>query len=468
MQLTKKRVKIIATLGPASDSYEIIRQMISDGLDVVRLNFSHGDHAWHQKNIELIKAIRAELGTSVAIMADLQGPKIRLTDFASGSCFFVCGAEVELAFGAALCTVDKLYINCSSQVFSTVKVGDTILLDDGKVSFQVKTAGNNSFKCIVHNEGYLTDRKGVNILGGGLNIPAITEKDLVDLEFVLKMGVDFIALSFVKTAEDIFRLRAIIAENPTKILAKIETSEAIANYQEIIQAADGIMVARGDLAVEAGAQKVPWLQKQLVTTASYYKKPSIVATQMMESMINASVPTRAEVSDVANAIIDGSDAVMLSAETAVGVDPVAVVDFVSEICLEANQHVCNSNHINVGHSVSEVVAWSAVEAAKKLEVDFLVALTETGSTALMFSKFGVNAPVLGLSRNDVALSHMALYRNVTPIAFDVMNCGPDIYREVVDFLKEQGYIKTGQKIIITKGWALGVIGETNSLVVLEV
>lgn len=469
----KDRVKVVGTIGPASCEQAQINNLLLAGLDVFRLNLSHGTHAWHKANLDKINSAKNSIESNAAVLFDLQGPKVRINKFINPDGeFFLVGDVVRLEFSdTAVCTRDTLYIASEFSVFSNVNLGNTLLLDDGKFALEVTEKGADSFTCRVIVAGQLTSNKGINLFNGGLNLPTITEKDRADLLFLQDLEFDFIALSFVRSANDIKDLQNLISnfKHKPKILAKFETSDAITNYEAIIEAADGIMVARGDLAIEVGAQKVPWLQKKLVRTACIHKKPAIVATQMMESMITASQPTRAEVSDVANAILDGADAVMLSGETAVGVNPGNVIKQVVNICCEANMHSMHHQTANIKFtSVQQVIAMSAVEASHKMNVDFLVALTETGDTALLFSKFGIKIPILGLSRHKSALSRMSLYKNVTPIYFDVLAHKSDIIQIVVRTLMENAVVTKGDKIIITKGGALGVVGETNSMVILEV
>lgn len=467
MPRVKDRVKIIATLGPATSNLGEIKKLIQAGADVFRLNFSHGTHTDHQANLKNIRLAAKELATEVAVMADLQGPKVRVTKCLNGAIDLTVGQELEVRFSFdKVSDSSVIYIAADDAVFAKLEPNNILLLDDGNIALIITEKLNNGFKVVVKYAGILTDRKGVSAFGGELVLPAITEKDLIDIDFIKSLDFDYVALSFVKTANDITNLKQMLQK--PKFLAKFETESAMNNYQAIIAEADGIMVARGDLAVAVGAKKVPWMQKQLLLAATLQKKPAIVATQMMESMVKTAVPTRAEVSDVANAILDGADAVMLSAETAVGAYPEKVVSTVAKICAEANLHERIQHNSNQLIDVQNVIAWSAVEAAHKLKANFLVTLTETGTTALLFSKFGVDVPIIALSRNTNALNHMALYKNVTPMLFDVLACGPDIQTEVIEFLKQQNLIAEGDTIVLTKGGSLGVVGRTNSMFILGV
>lgn len=465
------RVKIVATLGPATDSIDLIESLIMSGTDVVRLNFSHGSHAWHQQNVANIRAAAAKLQTNVAIMADLQGPKVRITAVEGDNIELVAGSKIKIGFSeSAISTKDMLYIACAQTVFASLKVADLLLLDDGKLALKVEALHANSLTCTVVHGGSLTSKKGVSAFGVQLDLPALTPKDLADIELIKTMDIDYLALSFVQTANDVKELKDLLGAqaDSLRILAKFETAPAIEHMEAIIDVADGIMVARGDLAIAVGAKRVPWLQKQLLNAAIAKQKPAIVATQMMESMVSAAVPTRAEVSDVANAILDGADAVMLSAETAVGKFPVQVVETVAKICWEAGQHAqVLPKPINFQNSQA-VLAWSAVEAAHKLKANYLVTLTETGSTALLFSKFGIEVPIIGLSRNKTALAHMQLYKNVTPFFFDLFAASADLENAVLEFLLAQNLVKSSDTIVLTKGGSLGVVGETNSMFILGV
>lgn len=473
MREVKDRVKIVATIGPASDQENIIKEMIQSGLDVFRLNLSHGSLDWHARNIKTIRSCAKELGVYVAIMADLQGPKIRITSFDEGSINIKSGELFRISFSNdQQSCASNIVIACDPSVFKGVGVGRVLLLDDGKISFEIVSVQDFGYEVKALNSGVLFDKKGVSLKNGGLKLSSLTEKDYKDINFLKDFELDYLALSFVKSSDDIHALRELVKNWPYRpnILAKIETAEAISNHREIIRVADGIMVARGDLAVEVGLNKVPWLQKKLLETAASYKKTTIVATQMMESMVSSSSPTRAEVSDVANAILDGADAVMLSAETAIGRSPLGVINNVKEICNEANVHeriFVNSECFDL-QSKQQVIAWSAVEAAHKLGADWLVALTETGYTTLLFSKFGINLPILGLSRHNKALNQMSLYKNVTPVYFDVLGCEGDIQKAVLDTLISNGLLKKGHTIILTRGFSLGVLGTTNSMIILDV
>ena len=471
-----RRTKIIATLGPATDDKSAIESLIRAGIDMVRINFSHGTLADHHRRVTAVRKYAAALGRSVGILGDLQGPKIRISRFQNGCITLEPGRKFVLDAGrdefegsqAAVCVDYK-------QLPEDVSREDCLLLDDGRIELQVDRVDDFKIVCTVKTGGELSDNKGINRKGGGLSAAALTVKDHEDLKAAAAMQVDYIAVSFVRQASDIQTARKILKDdNPTVgIIAKIERSEAIEALEEIIQTSDGIMIARGDLGVEIGDAEVPAIQKQIIEKARSLDKPVITATQMMESMIESPIPTRAEVSDVANAVIDGTDAVMLSGETAVGRHPEKVITAVERVCLAAERQPCTriSRHrVNCRFKrVDEAISMSAMYAANHLDIKAIVALTESGSTPLWMSRIRTAIPIFGLSRHSESLSKMTLYRNVYPLFFDVTRHQRDeIKREAISVLERRGFLNTGDMAIITKGDQDGVYGVTNAMKIVEV
>lgn len=471
-----RRTKIIATLGPATDDKSAIESLIRAGIDLVRINFSHGTLADHQRRVMTVRKYAAALGRAVGILGDLQGPKIRISRFQNGCITLEAGDKFVLDAGPDKFEGSQTAVGVDyKQLPEDVNQGDCLLLDDGRIELQVDRVDDLRIICTVKTGGELSDNKGINRKGGGLSAAALTVKDHEDLKAAAAMQVDYIAVSFVRHASDIQTARKILKhDNPTVgIIAKIERSEAIEDVEEIIQASDGIMIARGDLGVEIGDAEVPAIQKKIIEKARSLDKPVITATQMMESMIQSPVPTRAEVSDVANAVIDGTDAVMLSGETAVGRYPEKVITAVERVCLAAERQPCTriSRHrVNCRFKrVDEAISMSAMYAANHLDIKAIVALTESGSTPLWMSRIRTAIPIFGLSRHSESLGKMTLYRNVYPLFFDVTRHQRDeIKREAINVLDRRGFLNTGDMAIITKGDQDGVYGVTNAMKIVEV
>lgn len=467
------RTKIVATLGPATDGETSLKAILQAGVHVVRLNFSHGDAQQHAQRAEAVRRMAKSMQHHVGIMADLQGPKIRIGAFRTDSVSLQKGQPFRLVLNDPdfLGDATGVYLDCPA-IHQDVAVGSTIVLDDGRIHLLVQKITDDALHCEVANCGVLTHHKGMNILGGGLSAPCFTAKDAEDLTHAMAINADFVALSFVKSAQDVLDLRAKLdaAGSDMHIIAKIETTQAIEDMDAIAAHADGLMIARGDLAVEIGAEKVPAIQKRLVECARQHAKPVIVATQMMESMITSPTPTRAEVSDVANAVLDGVDAVMLSAETAVGDHPSVVIETMHRICLSVEHHVDLTpttlldreiNHIQEG------IAFAAMYTANQLGAKCLASLTESGTTARWMSRIRSNKLIYGISRHPQTLARMALYKGVVPLYFDVMQSTTyDVGEDVIASLLAAGYVQTGECVVVTKGERLGVHGGTNSMKVM--
>lgn len=475
-----RRTKIVATIGPASQSEFMIGQLIDAGVDVFRLNFSHGLASNHIEVAKRIRILSAKRDLHVGILADLQGPKIRIGGFCEQTVAIVAGDSFKLDLdcdenaGDQTC-VGLEYKDLCKQVFPD----DILLLDDGRIRLKVDEVADRSVLTTVIVGGELSSRKGINRLGGGLAASALTDKDRADIKSLAEVSPDFVAVSFVSCAEDIAITRALLADEglTPAIIAKIERAEVVADddiLSAIITEAEGVMVARGDLGVEVGDAALIGIQKNLITRARKMDKVVITATQMMESMISASMPTRAEVFDVANAVLDGTDAVMLSGETAMGKYPVEVVTAMSETCLGAERHpTIRSSHHRIDRefkSAQETIAMSAIYAANHYsDVRGIACLTESGTTPLLMSRMSSGLPILALSFSAKTLQKLSLARGVIPLYFDFNAYEEsEIDQRAITFLKEGGFLQTSDAILMTKGVTIGEQGGTNIMQILRV
>lgn len=471
-----RQTKIVATLGPATSQPEALAEILNKGVNVVRLNCSHGTHEDHKARIDLVREQAEKLGLVIGIIADLQGPKIRVARFVEGKVTLENGATfiLDAAMDADSGTAECVGIDYKD-LPKDVQPNDILLLDDGRICARVTAVEGEKIITEVEVGGVLSNHKGINRKGGGLSARALTEKDKADLAFAVSMDVDWIAVSFPRSAEDINETRDLIKQHngDSGIIAKIERSEAIGAIDEIIEASDGVMVARGDLAVEIGDAEVPLVQKHIITRARSLDKPVIIATQMMESMIHSTVPTRAEVSDVANAVLDNADAVMLSAESAVGDNPGIVVEAMARVCEVSERmphdYIADRRAERRAQSIPEAIALSTMYTANHLNIKAVVALTESGATTLWMSRIRTNMPIYGLSRFKRALGKMALYRGVHPVPFDVTQfTRAEINKKTIDFLHEKNVLDSGDRVILTKGDHLGVGGGSNAMKILVV
>jgi len=466
--------KIVATLGPASSDADVLERMIRAGVDVVRLNFSHGKPQDHIDRAQLVREAAARVGRPVGILADLQGPKIRIGKFAERKVWleqdqpFILDARCELG-NAERVGLD--YKDLTRDVSS----GSVLLLDDGRIVLDVQRVLGSEIFTVVRHGGELSDNKGINRQGGGLSAPALTAKDMDDIRTAASIEVDFVAISFPKSAADMYMAKQLMhaAGGHALTIAKIERVEAVAAMDEIIAASDGIMVARGDLAVEVGDAAVPALQKRMIRLAREKNKLAITATQMMESMILSPAPTRAEVSDVANAVLDGTDAVMLSAETASGKFPVETVEAMARICLEAEKSAevtLEREFLNqVFTRIDQTISLAAIWTAHHLKVKAIAALTESGSTALWMSRLNCGVPVYALTPRPDALTKMSLYRAVFPLFMDQQPSSRDqLLSDAEQLLMEQGIVDKGDFIVLTAGEPMGTSGGTNTLKIVRV
>jgi pyruvate kinase len=466
-----RRTKIIATLGPSTDKRETLYALIKAGADVLRLNMSHGPIEMHEQRMRMAREVAAETGREVAILFDLQGPKIRIETFEQGSVTLEPGDRFELDAGNPGRIGNQQGVGVSyPKLADDVKPGNLLLLDDGLISMRVTAVEGKTLICEVENGGVLGNRKGINLQGGGLSIAGIAEHDLAHIKLAARLDADYVAVSFARNAEDMHRARDLLRQSGSSasLMAKIERIEAIDNLEDICDASDAILVARGDLGVEIGFAELPGLQKRIITTALQHNRIVATATQMMQSMIENPIPTRAEVLDVANAILDGSDAVMLSAETAVGKHPVKVVQAMHRICLGAERHYDRSgqvSNLNVRFErIDQAIAMAAMFMARNVSVQAIVALTESGSTAQWLSRVQSSVPIFALSPSVASRRRMALFRDVYPVAHEPV--GVDIEKAIQDVLQilwRKGHVKGGDRLIVTMGEMLGDQGGTNTL-----
>ncbi|MEP0357744.1 pyruvate kinase [Paraglaciecola sp.] len=469
-----RRTKILATLGPSTDTVEQIEGILKAGANVVRMNFSHGTAQDHIDRADKVRVAAKKLGKYVAILGDLQGPKIRVAKFAEGSIIlkigdhFILDADLDRDAG----NQESVGIDYK-ELPQDVSTGDVLLLDDGRIQLKVDRVEGNKVHTKVTVAGKLSNNKGINRQGGGLSAEALTEKDKQDIVTAAKIGVDYLAVSFPRSGDDLRYARQLAekAGCSAMICSKVERAETVATDEaidDIIEASDAVMVARGDLGVEIGDAELVGVQKKLISRSRQLNKVVITATQMMESMITSPMPTRAEVMDVANAVLDGTDAVMLSAETAAGEFPVETVAAMSRVCVGAETHpsVTISKHRvdESFNSIGETVALSAVYSANHLKtIKAIVTLTESGSTPLLMSRITTSLPIYALSRHDATLNKMALYRGVKPVFFDSRGSNPgQLKTDVIATLKEKGVVESGDQFILTYGDEMETIGGTNA------
>lgn len=465
-----KRTKIVATIGPASESPVVLKKMMRCGLNVVRCNFSHGDHAEHGRRIKTIRTAAKEVGKNVAVLMDISGPKIRIGDFEEGAITLQKGQKFVLTTKKCGGTKDKVYVNYK-KLPQDISRGDKILLDDGARELKVVDFTSTEIETKVIVGGMIRSRRGVNLPGVALSISSITPKDGADIIFGVKKNVDIFALSFVRSAEDVKKLRRILRRERSEaiIIAKIETQGAVKNIDSIIAVADGVMVARGDLAVEVGPEEVPHLQKEIAHKCNVVGKPVIVATQMLESMITSPVPTRAEVNDVTNAIIDGADAVMLSAETAIGEYAFDAVRMMRKIAVRTEKDLdymrIEDNEIH-SRRVVNAVSQSVVRTAFDTNATVIVALTESGFTARKISRYKPQQHIIALSPNERVCRQLMLSYGCYPRFFERHYAHRrDTIKALKDFLLKQKAVKKGDVVVIAAGMPFGKAGTTNMMIV---
>lgn len=471
-----RRTKIVATLGPASDTQKALEALINAGVDVVRMNFSHGKAEDHVARANRVRAAAAACGRTVGILADLQGPKIRVSKFENDKINLNAGDTFILdAEWTALGNQERVGLDYK-ELPKDVSSGTILLLNDGMLEFHVIEVKGSQVICKVVRGGTLSNNKGINRKGGGLTAPALTDKDKEDIKTAALIKADYLAVSFPRSAADMKLARELMhaAGGKSLLMAKIERAEAIPALGEIIDASDAIMVARGDLSVEVGDAAVPGLQKRMIKMARTRNKLVITATQMMESMISNPIPTRAEVSDVANAVLDGTDAVMLSAETAVGDYPVETIQAMVRICLQAEKEIEESDtDRRLTHSkfsrIDQSIAMAALYAASHFKVKAIVALTQSGSTSLWMSRMNAGVPIFALTPTESTLSKVTLFSGVHPIAFNIESKFPsEVLRAAEEELIRLGLVEDGDMMVMTIGEAIGKAGHTNTMKIVRV
>ena len=471
-----RRTKIIATLGPATDESGVLEKLIAAGVDVFRLNYSHQTHNHHEKRMKEIRRLSLEYKHAVAVIADLQGPKIRIENFKSGKIQLKEGGNFKINTKLSSDSGDESQVGISyKQLANDLKLNDRLLIDDGRIVLGVLSIDNYIIDCEVITGGELTNSKGINLQGGGLSADALTNKDIEDMKHAAKIEVDFVAISFPRDAKDIKKARKMMKDCNcnAQIIAKIERADALNHIEEIIKESDVIMIARGDLGVEVGDAALPPIQKSLIKKARDMDRAVITATQMMESMIENKIPTRAEVFDVANAVIDGTDAVMLSGETSIGHYPDEAVKSMSRICevAEKQRSVRESDHrINQRfETISEAVAMSSMYSANHIGAKAICSLTETGGTCLWMSRISSGIPIYAFTRHTATRRRVALYRGVYPMKFDITHTDPlEANKQMIDQLIEQNVVVEGDFVIITKGDLRGKRGATNNMKIIQV
>lgn len=467
-----KKTKIVCTIGPASEKEEILRELMLNGLNVARLNFSHGNYEEHKKRIDTIKKLREELDLPIAIMLDTRGPEIRLKYFKEGEVTLNAGDIFTLTTRDV--EGDQNIVSVTYEGLSQdVKKGDKILIDDGLVELEVlEIIDGTDIRCKVLNGGTIKDRKGVNVPGVAINLPAVTKKDIEDIKFGIENHVDFIAASFIRRADDVLEIRKILEDNGgehIEIISKIENQQGVDNIDEIIEASDGIMVARGDLGVEIEAEKIPILQKQIIKKCNIAGKPVITATQMLDSMIRNPRPTRAEVTDVANAILDGTDAVMLSGETASGKYPIEAVKTMYNIAINTEtssqylETLKSKRTLDNKISTTNAISKATCTTAEDLKASAIITATSSGYTAKAVSKFRPQSPIIAATTSERVMRKLALVWGVYPVLSKKSQNTDEVIDMSIHSAMLKGYVKEGDLIVITAGIPVGVSGTTNLL-----
>ena len=465
-----RRTKIVCTIGPASQDVETIKRLIQNGLDAARINFSHGTYETHGKLIQNFKQAREELNAPIPMILDTKGPEIRIKDFKEGSVSLVQGQLFTLTTEDIEGDSERVSVTYKNLPFD-LKRGSRVLIDDGLIELRVKNLTDVDVECEVINGGIISSKKGVNVPDVYVNLPSLTEKDVEDIKFGIQQGFDYIAASFIRSANDVLKIRKVLEENngsQIAIIAKIENRDGVNDIDEILEVADGIMVARGDLGVEIPAEEVPLVQKMLIKKANEKGKPVITATQMLDSMVRNPRPTRAEASDVANAIFDGSDSIMLSGETASGAYPVESVKVMARIAKRTESSINYMNKVNInycqsGTNVTNAISHATCSTAEDLNAACIVTVTKSGSTARMVSKFRPNCPILACTINERAWRQTNLVWGCVPVKAQLKSTSDELFQQAVDKAVETGIAKNGDLVVITAGVPVGVSGTTNIL-----
>lgn len=467
-----KKTKIVCTIGPSSDSYEVLKALVNEGMNVTRLNFSHGTHPEHKKRIDTIKKLRDDLDEPIAIMLDTKGPEIRIKTFKDGMIRIEQGQDFTLTSEDVEGDETRVSVTYK-EIAKDLKADDRVLIDDGLVEFTVTSVDEKNVYMKAVNSGELSNRKGVNLPSVKVNLPTLTEKDIEDLIFGIENDVDFIAASFIRSAKDVLEIRKVLESNggeDIKIISKIENLEGVQNIDEIIDASDGIMVARGDMGVELDEEDIPLVQKDIIRKCNLKGKFVITATQMLDSMIRNPRPTRAEVTDVANAILDGSSAIMLSGETAAGTYPVKACEMMRKIAVKIEDSLdykiivdsTNDEHeINITNSIAKATR----EVALDLDAKVIIAATTSGLTARNISKFKPKSPIIAATTNEKVRRQLAIEWGVYPIRATLASSIDDLFYESINILKNIKFVKEGELVILTAGMPLGKAGSTNIMMV---
>lgn len=469
------KTKIICTLGPSSDNKDTFKEMVLNGLSVARLNLSHGDQSHYKTIIEMIKEVREELDIPVAILMDTRGPEIRTKTFVNGKVTLEVGHTITICHDDFVGDETRFCINYPN-LHQDVRIGSSILIDDGLIELEVTAVHDGEIICLIKNGGVVKNHKGINVPNVSLDLPALTEKDISDIIFGIKEDIDYVAASFIRKKEDVMFIRNLLDENggkEVKIISKIESQEGVDNIDEIIAISDAIMIARGDLGVETPPEIIPHTQKMIIAKCNEAEIPVITATQMLDSMVNNPRPTRAEVSDVANAVLDGTDAIMLSGETAAGKYPVESVRMMRKIAITTEKtsnfqnlfkHIINTKV----KSVTNAVSYSSCTTAVHLGAKAIICPTYSGNTAKLISMFRPNVPILATTANYKAQRQMMLYWGITPILMKQETSSDVLFYKSVEKAKQLGFVKPKDIVVITAGVPLGVAGNTNLMKVQEV
>jgi pyruvate kinase len=461
-----RRTRIVCTIGPSSSSPAVLRTMVQAGMDVARLNFSHGDHPTHRQAAEDVRAAAEAEGRPVAILGDLQGPKIRTGPLDSAFMRLARGRRVVLV-GGPRSAADEIEVS-HPELVDALRQGDRVLIDDGRIELVVRATSKGRAECSVVRGGLLGERKGVSVPGRALPLPALTEKDLEDLKFAVELGVDYVALSFVRHPEDVLACKKELSAHGCRapVIAKLEKLEAIRNLGKILEVADAVMVARGDLGVELKLGELPAVQKEVIDRANRAGVPVITATEMLESMVTSNRPTRAETSDVANAIWDGTDAVMLSQETSVGAHPVEALRAMARICLSTQRHPAFGRERQIWREPGQVgsaIAHAAATSADELGARVIIAFTESGTTALRCSKARPHVPVIAASPHPEVLRKTALYAGVIPLLVSPGKDTDQMVSNATEAALRSGLVRTGDRVVVVAGVPVGRPGQTNLL-----
>ncbi|WP_207654559.1 pyruvate kinase [Peptostreptococcus russellii] len=466
MMVKFKKTKIVCTMGPATDSDEILGQLVLNGLNVCRFNFSHGSHEEHKIRMDRTKRIREELNEPIAILLDTKGPEIRTGDFEE-SIILEEGEKFVITMDDCIGNKERCTVSYKGMV-DDVKLGDTILIDDGLVALKIVEIKGNDIITVVENSGKVSSKKGVNLPGVVINLPAVTDKDISDIKFGIEQGIDFIAASFVRKAADVIEIRKILEENNAsdiQIISKIENQEGVENINSILQVSDGIMVARGDMGVEIPSEEVPIVQKMIIKKCNEVSKPVITATQMMDSMIRNPRPTRAEVADVANAIYDGTDAIMLSGETAAGKYPIEAVKTMNRIAIrteETLEYKVEAKYAyNRGITVTDAISHATCTTAMDLEAQAIITCTSSGYTTKMVSKFRPQAPIIAATQSDKVMRKLSLNWGTYPVKSELGENTDEVVKASILATREAGFANSGDTVVVTAGVPVGKTGKTN-------